>query len=527
MSHPMTEEVKALHKKLLPANIIMAIVGFVAGICILFMPWLDLRLSINPQALSDMLLETGAQARVESSYMSQEQSEEENNNEEEVAGVMELLARSIGNLPEDALTFPVNIYPMKLLGAATGTEHEVAEFIVSLVGKQGIVEHMKTIVNNLIPVFASTVISGAIHTEVNNILENSDLSEEDKELVKETLGEHTDKVTDVITTLTGTATTPSNPEKAREDFKQVVSDIQNDEILNEKLGDFDIPEEDLDEIFDSLVEAGTNEEGVFDLSYLLSNIENINMGSGSESGGDESNPAEPSKAVVSFMEAAGEGAEEGAGEGAGQTPEQEELQDLLNLLNDPATGLENLLKDSGIDIHQIQPVLLIVFFILMGLPACLWLLFGLFATLHIFTQKKTTATWYVKMLGFASFSMVLMLNLLPSIMMSAIGGALGSGATTNAISIKFLGSGVVVAVCWVVLVLLGWFYYKPLKKKIKLATAQAKYAAANGYPTAPVAPIAPTVVNASNEDEKTEEETESEEVDEVIEIKETEEETEE
>lgn len=504
MSHPMTEEVKALHKKMIPANIIMAIVGFVAAICTLFMPWLDLRLSINPKELSNMLLETGAQARTESVYQLQAATAD-NDDADEIDGVMKTLAKSIGNLPEDALTFPVNIYPMKLLKAATGTEHEVAEFIVSLVGKDGIVEHMKTIVNNLIPVFATTIVNGTIDTAVDDALANSDLSEEDKAAVKEALGEHTDKVGSVITTLTGTADVKSDPEKAKQEFKQLVNDINNDPTMNEHLPDFEVPEEDLDEVFDALVEAGTNEEGVFDINTLLANIENLDIG-GSENSGDQNNgdPITPSKAIISVMEAAGEGEPINPDEDPSVNPEDptDDLQAILDLLNDPAAGLENVLKDSGIDMHTLQPVLIGVFFVLMGLPALLWLLFGILATLHIFTQKKVTATWYVKMFGLVSFTTVLMLNIMPAVMMSVLGNALGSAGASNAISIKFLGSGVVVAVCYVVLVLLGWFYYKPLKKKIKKATKMAKIAAANGYlaqPSAPVSEIAPFVVNVEEE----------------------------
>ncbi len=520
----MTEEVKALHKKWVPANIIMAIAGFVAAICTLFMPWLDLRLSINPKELSNMLLETGAQARTESVYQLQSAAGDDDD-AENIDGVMKSLAKSIGDLPEDALTFPVNIYPMKLLSAATGTEHDVAEFIVSLVGKNGIVEHMKAIVSNLIPVFATTIVNGTIDSAVNDALANSDLSEEDKAAVKEALGVHTDKVGSVITTLTGTADTPSNPEKAKEDFKQLVSDINNDPTMKEKLPDFEIPEEDLDEVFDALVEAGTNEEGVFDINSLLANIENLDIGGSTGEGtenegdpsdeGDEGDPISPSKAMISLMNET-DGGEFDFDEPSEDTENSaDDLQDILDLLNDPAAGLENLLKDSGIDMQTLQPILIGVFFVLMGLPALCWLLFAIFATLHIFTEKKKTATWYVKFFGFISFSTVLMLNIMPAVMTSVLGSALGSAGASNIVSIKFLGSGVVVAACYVVLVLLGWFYYKPLNKKIKVAMQAAKLAAANGYPVQPVAPIAPTVVNV-DEDEYLEEEP-TEETKEVIE----------
>ncbi len=554
MARSTSQEVKNLHKKLIPGNIVMAVVGFVAALCSLFMPWLDVRVNVNAKQLATTISQPTAQIRDDNGITLLSSSTETDDSEDDL--VNRILSEAISSLPNETISIPINVYPMKLYAAATGSEREVAEFIVSTVGKDGIVEEMNKIVRDIIPSVMNASIIVIVEQTVEDIMAEENLPEEDRNIVRSIMDAHLDEAVNIVVTLVGTSDVPSKPEQAKQDLVVFLDNLERDEQLNVFFEEgLQIPKDECVDIFNSLVDAGT-ENGVFDVFTLIKNFDQIDFdvdaddfvgddendensqgGNGNldvlpdESGNDkeevgDNDAAEDRKdeygkldsttknikVICSTMNAETELPPD---ESVPDEGESDGVTAIFDILQDPTTALTNLLLDSGVDLYQIQPILLLVFVVLMGIPAALWLFFAIMAIVHIFTEDKKTATWYVKIFGFTSALVICILNLLPKLILSLAGDAV-SAETLSAISIQFLGSGLVVAICWAVLVLLGFCYYNPIKRKIKKALREEKYALANdGYPT-PVSNLPPQSFTPIMPTETDEDEYLDEEVDEPI-----------
>ena len=61
--HNTSENMKALQKRYIPANIFVAILAFVAALATLFLPWLDVRVQIDGEKLYTELKKRGILVR--------------------------------------------------------------------------------------------------------------------------------------------------------------------------------------------------------------------------------------------------------------------------------------------------------------------------------------------------------------------------------------------------------------------------------------------------------------------------------
>ena len=93
----------------------------------------------------------------------------------------------------------------------------------------------------------------------------------------------------------------------------------------------------------------------------------------------------------------------------------------------------------------------------------IWLLMALFALIHLLLPNKRFMTWYVKLFG--GFP-CLLFGVLPLVAKYVVGNMEGMAMLVpvlGAISTMTWVSGA----CWLVLVLLGWFWAGPIKRRIK------------------------------------------------------------
>ncbi len=473
---PMTEEVKSLNKKLIPANIIIAVVALVAAICTMVMPWFDLRIKVDSKKLAEVI-------ELSSSENPSEGTESEGS--VDIAKLLQEALMKDGVIPD----VPVNIYPMKLLGAATGSTEEMSAFIISSIGADGVAAFAKDFIDDILPLFLTKTVEVVLDTAIKESITESgvELTPEQEAKIEEYKGE----ATTIVSTLVGDSETESNPVKAKEKFSNLV-----DEIVSEEFGgEIEIDKEAISNAFDIIVDAGTK-DGKFEVTTLIENIDVIQaelekiFGDFGEDinpddyipddfNPDEFNPedflpsAEAEKKPITLLSASQEEAappENGAESEAGTLPA--ELQQILDFLNDPEGELTKILNNSGVNFEQIKPIILVVWILFIGLPALFWFALAIKAFIRIFTDKKSFHMIGAKFFGFFAAFFIIVLNFAIVPIVNSVGG--DAAQIFEFISFKFLGSGIVVAICWLALVLMTWFYYNPIKRKIKHALDNPK-----------------------------------------------------
>ncbi len=422
---PMSDELRALHKKLMPANIVICLMSIVVIICLLVMPWLDMRIEIHGDKMVDFI-----NKQVESS------SGEGEGSDEAADAATDAIISALGEVD---LKLAVNIYPAKMYAAANGGEDEMAEFFNSLVGKNGAAEFVGELAEDLAPAMFKAVSEVAIQ----EIMSEENLSQQEKEEMEAYLKE----ANTIIDTLMGS---DSNPAKAKLQFSQLV-----DEIIAEQGGTAEDKAE-LVNTFNKIVDAGVNPDtGKFEITYVLENIDELEKVLSDSTGED-----------VSI-----------------DTESESEIQEMLDMIKNPGSLIVDALGD---EMETLKTGLLAAWWVVVGFPLILWGMLALFSFFRIFMKKKTVKMWYVKFFMFWAALILIAANVAPAIIASAIGGEVAD--IMAMISIKFLGSGVVMGICYGVLVLGGWFYYGRVKRQIKRqkkaekrAEREAAYSYGNNY----------------------------------------------
>ncbi len=426
---PLTPEMKALHKKLWPANIVICIVSLVAAVCLILMPWFDLRININGSKLATAITETM-------------ESESDSSIDEDAKS-------SISNMLDDVnIEVPINIYPMKLLNAGLGGEKELEDFFNGLIGKDGTDKYVDYLAEELVPsvmnAAAKELIEPTIEDAVKDALSTSELTPDQQTKVDGYVA----KAEDVIDILLGGNGVESNPTLAKAKFDELLSEASADDwgqsgaLLDQETVD------EINAIFDDIVTAGTNPDSQkFDIVYAINNIGDVIS---SVSGTDAS--------------------------------EFEDVQEIIDTIKSPGAMLVGEMDEDTQGIVRI--VLIGVFGLFIAFPMFWWLHLALCALARIFTKRKRVKMWYVKFFCFWAGFFVLLFNvafmMLPKIYELVDIEVTGVTAMLEAFSIKFLGSGVVTGICWLTLVLLGWFFYNRVKKRIKRLKKAEKKAAAQG-----------------------------------------------
>ncbi len=397
MAKLLSENEKSLQKKFIPGNIIICIIALVTGICLLLMPFLDVRIHVSGSKISTLLSAT--------------EGESADNSETEAFSTM--LSQSLEGIELDV---PINIYPLKLLKAAIGTEDDVADFMSSVIGKNGASDILEEVTSSVAPAIAKSALKSSIElddkydTQVDSIIKN--LSNGSNEDVAQ----------------------------ARSEFNDLVNQIALDN------GDEAPDTAEMEEMFDTIVEQGTKEDGEFDFVHFITNM-NVDEMNGSDSSSTDGDTAD------------------------GATDETTEsdnpISSLVKILDDPASLFADLLAEDQEMTQTLQTAFLALFVVFVGLPALLCLLLVLCSFIRLFTKRKRVRYWYVKVILFISTIIIVALNVLSKVLLPSLDLGAEVGDIISAFSLTFLGSGVVCAVCWLLLTIVSLFYYRRIKKKVK------------------------------------------------------------
>ncbi len=411
---PLSAEQKCLHKKLLPSNIVMCIVALLAAVAMILLPWFDLRVRIQGDKVADLL---------------PEQQSGEQASDEMTDSLLEALQ---GN----EIDIVVNIHPIKMAMAVIGGDKEMESFMDSLIGKEGAAVFAQDLATMIIPAF----IEGVVHSTIDSLVEEA-LQAAGKDSTPELQAQvetYKEEATAAVEILVGKATTPSNPTEAKTRFNNLV-----DDMAAEQLADHDITLDAaaLKDAFAEIIELGTNEDGEFDVIHLLGNLEQLAEGEEGDS-------------------------------------QMQDVQAILDIIENPSAVL---MEKLGNNKSTVKLVVLALFVLFVAIPVFFWLHLAIASFVRIFTAKKTAVTWYAKFFGFwAGFGVVLLdvaILLLPLVqswlniaMLAPVVDALG------AMTIYFHGSGTVTAVCWLIIVIIGWCGYKRTAKiwrRVKKCTKKA------------------------------------------------------
>ncbi len=453
---PSSEKIKSLNKRFIPGNIAVAVIAFIATICTLVMPWINIQITVDNKKLVDVI----------------ELSNPDSDQPQMVASTTEgidIAAIVLNVLNEQSIpTIPINIKPTKMLKAATGDTEDISAFIVSSVGADGAAEFAKKVINQITPEIVKETVNYALDNLVAEAIASEDINL--TEAQQEQLENYKGQAGSIIETLMGDEKQASDPEKAKEQFSTLV-----EQIVDEQAGEnVEINEDDMEELFDALVDAGTTEEGNFEATVLLQNIDSIlDVINSIENGKDieELLPvADSGEKAISFLSTEKKEVSPLAGSNENALPS--EIQDILDFMNAPEATLTEILDDSGFDFAQIQPIILAVWFLFIGLPALGWFLLAVKAIIRIYTNKKGIRTIGAEIYGLSIGAFLIVLNVAVMPLAKIIGGS-EVARILDAITIRFLGSGIAIAICGLLLLVLSIAYYRPIRKKIKYAMANS------------------------------------------------------
>ncbi len=431
---PLSSNMKLLHKKLMPANIIMCVIALVAGFCMLFMPWLDMRVHIEGEKLAEILSEQNSStASTEDNTLSTFAGQEIN--QENI--IMDALAESLKGVSFD---IPINLYPMKLLKATKNDKAEIEQFVNSVIGKSGAKEFVQEFVDEVAPVVVKAMLNTTIEQLIVEASEN--LTEEELELIEKYNGE-------VSEALDSIANNPS-VENAKAELNDIVDTIIVD---YPEIGDEEV--EMIRGVIDELVEQGAN-DGKFDYLWLLKNIDISAFEDIVNNNQPEPTPAYAvgDSSVNTFAT---------TDNGTGESSTNNSIAEMMEILENPGAVITENLDEESIQIINI--VCLVSFILFVGIPAFLCFLLAIISFIRIFTENKRVRYWYVLAVLGIAMCMLILLNVLGSVLLPGLLSTFNSAFT--AINIKFLGSGIVSSVCFVLLCLLSLIYYRRVKKQIK------------------------------------------------------------
>ncbi len=390
---PLNEYEKDVHKKFIPANIVIAVIALIAMFCQLFMPCIDLRMTLTGESLSQMVL---------TSF-----SEEQKNT---LGSTLE------GTMEDVEFEIPINFYPMKLLKAGTGDLQDVEDFMNSIIGSNG----SKALLDDLIDSVAPSLLTTGIASIVSENGAPPEIAKKYKP--------NAEKVLEQLNA--------GDEATAKAEFSTIAHSIATEQgktISNEKI----------DEYFADFTEAGKNSDGSFDTTTLIKNFD-MDMLTGSEQeetppegeeGGTETPPTEdteskenPLAPLLTLMENPGSMMLEMFGDG-----------------------------DSQALLTTLQPTFLVMFFLLAGFPALMWFFLALSAILHIFTQRKRVRMWYVKLFCFYPGFIVLGGNLGMSLLSKNVAGGAGSLLTNSSIKMLGSGIVTGICYVALILLSIFWY----------------------------------------------------------------------
>ncbi len=403
----MNDKIRSLHKRLIPANVIACILALAAMLCTILMPWIDIRFSVDGTEVASYV-ET----------LTSDSSTEEESGTSEPDIIMEGLFAALEDLD---IALSVNVYPTKMMSAATGGEKEMATFFNSLIGKVGALIYLRDLIAQVSPVVVETFAELTIDDVIEKAFEAA--GKEMGPSQTEQLESYKAEAMEAVSVLMGSDGNPGNPTLSKEKFATLAARISAEQQATVGIT---IPPDDLTSVYNDLVDKGINEQGQFNVVVAIEGIiENI-----TEEDMQNNQTAQALEKVVDFI-------------------------------NNPGQALASAL---GENITTARSALMAASILLFIFPAAMWALLAIFAIIRIFTEKKLIKTWYVCLFCLWSGLLLLVLNIAWSSVRNLF---VGNAAILSALHLSFLGSGIVTGSCWVAVVLLSWFYYGIIKRKIR------------------------------------------------------------
>ncbi len=423
--------------KFIICNVFICAIALVAGFCMIFMPWLDIRIHIEGEKLSSILFEENS-ATAEVSVTPYSISSLGTSQED-------LIAQEIKKgLKDESFDIPVNLPPMKMLGLATGDRGEIEEVFNSSIGEKGAGEILKGFVGQLAPI----IIEASLNVAIDEIF-NTDgglLSQEDKEQIEN----YKTKVEDALDNI---AENPTS-ENAKAQFNSVV-----DLIVAESNGE--IQESDVEKmrsVIEEIIEQGAN-DGNLDYVYLITNLD---VDALDEILNDSTQPEPASLMARQSAKTSITGfATQYEGESGGETTTNP-LIAVIEMLENPGAFVADSLDENSLNIIKIVSIIALIVFV--AIPVLLCFLLAIFSVLRIFMQNKGVRIWYANVTFIISAILMLGVNIFAKFILPTLDLGSGVGTIVSAFSITLLGSGIVTACCGVTLTLFYFIFYRRLKR---------------------------------------------------------------
>ncbi len=326
-----TPQLRAVHKKFFPANIVILCIALLAAFFQLFTPVFDIRIHVTGENLSPLLQQSGSE-------------------EEEPSANMMTFA-----LSDVDFVLPIKIKPTALFKAATGSEQDVKDFFNSILGDEDLLEE---VLDQIAPSLLTTGIS--------SIFSDKGISEEQMEKYKAPANE-------VLTALG-----EGNEEEARDKFHSLAQNIAADEGKT-------LTDQEINDWFDKFKDAGTTEDGAFKSTELLKNLD------GSLFTKPQTEEGTEPTAYAGGMQIATTTSEEA--DTAKSSSALATIVELLE--NPGEQIIKLFTGNNMGSITTLQTGLLATYLVLVGIPAFFWLLLAVFALLRLFTQYKKVRYFYI------------------------------------------------------------------------------------------------------------------------------------
>ncbi len=404
---------RKLHRRLVPANIVILILSVVALVTLLCGSMVSVRIHITGDFVSQMM----------ETVMEEEQSSGENGNtgDESAAGMPATQEETNADGSGDAsgagseneqmkemlqyvfrnvdYTLKLEVNPVQMFRAGMGDNEAVRAYITEVIG--GALSSLEELIMQVMPDFLSVAVATTVENLGVEELENVD----------------TQQIKQVVTLLSENKT-----EEAKTQFPALAQ-----QFASEQLGVELTPDQlsQASEFFNEMVDSGT-QDGEFSFYGVIDAMAGgSGEGSGEDSAGSSENPLD---AIFSFAD---------------------ELDD------------ETL--------STMKTVFIAVSAAGVGLAALCWAFLALFSFIHIFTKNKKVGMWYVKLFGFLP---CLLFFVVPTVALLVLPGMMGGDASSafsmiSALGPSFFGTVAVSGICYLLLWLVSIFWCFPIKRKIR------------------------------------------------------------
>lgn len=406
---------RKLHRRLVPANIVILILSVVALVTLLCGSMVSVRIHITGDFVSQMM----------ETVMEEEQSSGENGNtgDESAAGITQEETNADGSGDASGAgseneqmkemlqyvfrnvdyTLKLEVNPVQMFRAGMGDNEAVRAYITEVIG--GALSSLEELIMQVMPDFLSVAVATMVENLGVEELENVD----------------TQQIEQVVTLLSENKT-----EEAKTQFPALAQQFASEQLGVELTAD---QLSQVSEFFNEMVDSGTQDDGTFSF-YGVINAMAGGSGEGSgESGEDSTGSSEnPLDAIFSFAD---------------------ELDD------------ETL--------STMKTVFIAVSAAGVGLAALCWAFLALFSFIHIFTKNKKVGMWYVKLFGFLP---CLLFFVVPTVALLVLPGMMGGDASSafsmiSALGPSFFGTVAVSGICYLLLWLVSIFWCFPIKRKIR------------------------------------------------------------